>query len=101
MFFLSDELSFPSPEFADENGLLAVGGDLSTERLLLAYRNGIFPWYNEEPILWYSPDPRFVLFPSELKISRTMQKLIDKKTFHFTVNKAFSKVIQHCKTVSR
>lgn len=87
---------------ADEDGLLAIGGDLSTERLLLAYRSGIFPWYNEnEPICWWSPDPRFVLFPEELKVSSSMKTVLQNGRFRFTANKAFEKVIQHCKAVAR
>ena len=77
LFILGKELSFPPVDNAEENGMFAIGGDLSTERLLLAYRNGIFPWYNEdEPITWYCPDPRFVLFPQELRISKSMRTVI-------------------------
>jgi leucyl/phenylalanyl-tRNA--protein transferase len=102
MFILSKEIKFPAVELADENGLLAIGGDLSIERLLLAYRNGIFPWYNEsDPICWYSPDPRFVLFPDKLKISKSMKSILNKNEFHFTINKAFSEVILNCKTSTR
>ena len=73
MFLLSNDLVFPPVEMADEDGLLAIGGDLSTGRLLLAYQQGIFPWYSEQdPICWWCPDPRFVLFPDELKISRSI-----------------------------
>lgn len=87
---------------ADEDGLLAIGGDLSTERLLLAYRNGIFPWYNEdEPICWWSPDPRFVLYPAELKVSSSMKTVLQNGRFRFTTNRAFTQVIQSCKTVTR
>ena len=87
---------------ADEEGLLAVGGDLSAKRLLLAYRSGIFPWFNEEdPICWWSPNPRFVLFPNELKVSKSMQVLINKKQFQFTTNQAFAEVISNCKNVYR
>jgi len=78
-----------------------MGGDLSTERLLAAYRNGIFPWYEGETILWWSPDPRFVLFPDELKISKSIRPLLKRNEFDFTINKAFSQVIHHCKTVKR
>jgi leucyl/phenylalanyl-tRNA--protein transferase len=93
---------FPSVEEADEDGLLAVGGDLSVERLLNAYENGIFPWYNhDEPILWWSPNPRFVLFPEELKVSKSMQQLIRKETFAFTYNIAFEEVICNCSAVPR
>ena len=83
MFILTHNLKFPDVELADEDGLLAVGGDLSIERLSVAYRNGIFPWYNEEePIYWWCPNPRFVLFPEQLKISSGMKKIINKNEFH-------------------
>ena len=102
MHILTNDLYFPPLETADENGLLAIGGDLSTQRLLLAYRSGIFPWFNEEdPICWWSPDPRFVLFPEELKVSKSMQQVIKKKQFAFTVNKTFTDVILHCKNKNR
>jgi leucyl/phenylalanyl-tRNA--protein transferase len=102
MHILTKELIFPSPDFADEEGLLAFGGDLSIERLLLAYRNGIFPWFSEdEPICWWCPDPRFVLFPDELKISKSMRTVLNTGTFKFTINKAFDKVIRNCQKVSR
>jgi len=102
MFLLTNDLIFPPIEMADEDGLLAIGGDLSTERLLLAYRSGIFPWYNEdEPICWWSPDPRFVLFPGELKVSKSMQSVLRQGSFRFTINRAFKEVIQTCKTISR
>lgn len=87
---------------ADEDGLIAIGGDLSTERLLLAYRKGIFPWYNEaEPICWWSPDPRFILYPAELKISSSMRTVLNSGKFRFTINRSFTQVIQNCKTVTR
>lgn len=102
MFIIGHDFSFPPIEKADEDGLLAIGGDLKPERLLAAYRTGIFPWYNEgEPVLWWCPDPRFVLFPAELKVSSSMHKLLHKNFFHFTINKAFSQVIQLCKTTPR
>jgi leucyl/phenylalanyl-tRNA--protein transferase len=102
MFVLTKEIIFPPVDLADEEGLLAIGGDLSTERLLLAYTNGIFPWYNEgEPICWWCPDSRFVLFPAELKISKSMQTVLNNGSFRFTINKAFDKVIANCKTVTR
>lgn len=102
MFLLTNELFFPPVAMADETGLLAIGGDLNTERLLLAYRSGIFPWYNEdEPICWWSPDPRFVLFPGELKVSSSMKTVLQNGKYRFTVNRAFAQVIQNCKTVSR
>lgn len=94
---LTDELWFPLVEEAAEDGLLAAGGDLSTDRLLLAYRSGIFPWFNEEePPLWWSPDPRFVLFPQELYISKSMQQLFKRNKFEVTINKAFAEVIALC-----
>lgn len=102
MYILEKHLYFPPVTDADESGLLAVGGDLSAERLLLAYQNGIFPWYNEEdPILWWSPSPRCVLFPEKLKISKTMQQVINRKIFRFTVNQSFENVIIQCKTIKR
>jgi leucyl/phenylalanyl-tRNA--protein transferase len=101
LYVLEKELVFPPVELAEPDGLLAIGGDLSTERLLLAYRQGIFPWYEGEYILWWSPDPRFVLFPSELRISRSMKKLIQKNSFDFTMNTAFEKVIHDCKVIKR
>ncbi len=102
MFLLNKELFFPPVVTADEEGLLAIGGDLSTERLLLAYRSGIFPWYNEdEPICWWSPDPRFVLYPEELKVTGSMKTVLQNGKFRFTINRAFTQVIQNCKKVNR
>jgi len=102
MYLLNNDLVFPPLDMADEDGLLAIGGDLSTERLLLAYRSGIFPWYNEdEPICWWSPDPRFVLYPEELKVSSSMKTVLQNGKFRFTTNRAFEQVIQNCKSVSR
>src|ERR1022692_2674332 len=98
---LSNEILFPPVHLAEPEGLLAIGGDLSAERLLLAYRSGIFPWYEEDPILWWSPDPRFVLFPHELKVSKSMHQLIKRNAFEFTINKAFADVINNCKTIAR
>jgi len=86
---------------ADEDGLLAIGGDLSRARLLHAYRNGIFPWYEHKYILWWCPDPRVVLFPAELKISSSMKQLLKKQAFEFSVNNDFNSVISQCKAVSR
>lgn len=84
------------------DGLLAAGGDLGVDRLLLAYRSGIFPWYNEEdPPLWWSPDPRFVLFPDELKVSKSMKQVIKRNEFQFRVNTAFRQVIQNCSLIKR
>ena len=101
LFVLDKELYFPPVHLAEPDGLLAIGGDLSVERLLLAYKNGIFPWYEGEHILWWCPDPRFVLFPDELKISKSMKQLIKKEEFQFTINKAFEEVINNCKTIDR
>ena len=102
MFLLSNELYFPPVTEADEEGILAIGGDLSTQRLLLAYRNGIFPWYSDdEPIIWWCPNPRFVLFPDEIKISKSMRAVIKKQTYSFTINNCFNNVIKNCKTINR
>jgi leucyl/phenylalanyl-tRNA--protein transferase len=102
MHLLNNEISFPDPSTADADGLVAIGGDLSVERLLLAYKMGIFPWYNEdEPILWWSPDPRCVLFPDKLKISKSMKPVINKGEFRFTMNRAFKEVVTLCKTINR
>ena len=102
MFLLTNEMIFPPAEMADEDGLLAMGGDLSTERLLLAYRNGIFPWYNDdEPICWWSPDPRFVLFPEELKVSKSMHTILQNGRFRFVLNKNFKQVMENCKNIPR
>jgi len=100
--FLSDMLVFPDVEQANEEGLLAVGGDLSPERLLLAYQNGIFPWFNEDSlILWWSPDPRMVLFPRNIKISKSMRKVLRDQRFRLTTNTCFETVMEHCSTVKR
>lgn len=97
VFLLSDKIAFPPPHFAVKEGLLAVGGDLCRERLLLAYRMGIFPWYAEsEPVLWWSPDPRLVLYPDEIHISKTLKKILNKKLFSFTMDRAFERVIIAC-----
>jgi leucyl/phenylalanyl-tRNA--protein transferase len=102
MYLLSNDLVFPPVHLADENGLLALGGDLSSERLLLAYRQGIFPWFSKgEPILWYSPDPRMVLFPDKLHISKSMRQLIRKQKFSITINQNTNEVISNCKNIER
>ncbi|PKV48400.1 leucyl/phenylalanyl-tRNA--protein transferase [Aquimarina sp. MAR_2010_214] len=102
MYILTEAIQFPPITLADTNGLLAIGGDLSVDRLLKAYHNGIFPWYDDDqPILWYSPDPRMVLFPSELRVSKSMRQLIRKNKFEVTFNKAFESVVQHCATIKR
>lgn len=96
------DIWFPKPELADEDGLLAVGGDLSPDRLILAYHHGIFPWYSDEsPILWYSPHERFVLFPEKLKISSSMKNVIKKEQFKITYDTAFEDVIEACASISR
>ena len=100
VYHLSEELVFPSPYLATDEGLLAIGGDLSLKRLLLAYSNGIFPWYSEgEPILWWSPDPRLVLYPDELKVSRSLKKIIRQGVFQITIDCAFKEVISECARV--
>lgn len=104
MVFLNpDEISFPDPEFTHtENGLLAVGGDLSPERILFAYELGLFPWFNPgEDILWWCPDPRFVLFPKDLKISKSMKKIFRDEVFSFTENKCFRRVMEECQNTYR
>lgn len=101
IFALDESIHFPPVHLAEPDGLLAIGGDLSSERLLLAYQSGIFPWYSQPPILWWCPDPRFVLFPKELKISKSLRPLLNRSAFEFTVNKAFKEVISHCKNVDR
>ena len=100
--FLSERLEFPPLDRTDEEGLLAIGGDLSPERLLLAYKNGIFPWFNEgSPILWWSPEPRMVLFPHKVKVTKSMQKVMASKQFVLTQNKAFDEVIDQCAIIPR
>lgn len=102
VFRLPDEVVFPSPELAEEDGLLAVGGDLGPERLLLAYAMGIFPWYSDDsPILWWSPDPRLVLFPEDLKVSRSLRQTIKKGTYRITFDNAFEAVIRCCAEARR
>ncbi|MCD6010936.1 MAG: leucyl/phenylalanyl-tRNA--protein transferase [Flavipsychrobacter sp.] len=102
LHLLDDEVWFPPVSEALPDGLLAIGGDLRPERLLLAYRNGIFPWYNDdEPPLWWSPDPRFVLFPDELKVSKSMLQVIRKGEFEFKVDTDFEAVINNCRLLKR
>ncbi len=102
MIRIGNELIFPPTSLSDATGLLCYGGDLSIPRLLLAYRSGIFPWYSEdEPILWYSPNPRFVLFPYEIRISKSMRQVIRRGRFEFRMNTQFASVIRHCKEVDR
>jgi leucyl/phenylalanyl-tRNA--protein transferase len=100
VFQLSEKIVFPSPHLASKEGLLAVGGDLSPERLLLAYRLGIFPWYSErEPILWWSPDPRLVLYPADFQMPRSLKKAVRKAVFDVTMDQAFRQVMVECARV--
>jgi leucyl/phenylalanyl-tRNA--protein transferase len=102
IFQLDNRLIFPDPELAEPDGLLAIGGDLSAERLMNAYAQGIFPWYSEkEPILWYSPHERFVLFPNQLKISKSMRKVLQSNQFSVTFNQQFEAVIHACASAFR
>lgn len=102
IFRLDDRLLFPDPSFAEEDGLLAVGGGLSTDRLLLAYGNGIFPWYSDDdPILWYSPHERFVLYTSELKISKSMRQVLRSGKFTITTDTCFGNVVAACSAAKR
>ncbi|MCM5662479.1 leucyl/phenylalanyl-tRNA--protein transferase [Galbibacter mesophilus] len=102
MFFLTDSVKFPPVETASSDGVVAVGGDLSVKRLQEAYKKGIFPWFDQGSlILWWSPDPRMVLYPSEIKISKSMRKILQKKTFQITYNTAFEAVITNCAKIKR
>jgi len=102
MQILTKEIKFPNVNQANEDGILAIGGDLSVERLTLAYKSGIFPWFNEgEPIIWYAPEDRMVLFPKELKISKSMKQILKKDVFKITFNQNFENVIANCKNVYR
>ena len=100
VYRLTDEIIFPRPELSEEDGLLAVGGDLRWERLLLAYCNGIFPWYSKgEPILWWCPKPRFIIIPEEVKISKSMRRVFNKKEFTVTFDQDLTGVISMCKNI--
>jgi len=102
VFQLPDDILFPDPSLAEPDGLLAVGGDLSPERLLEAYKNGIFPWYSEhEPILWWSPDPRLVLFPQKFKVSHSLHQKIKKNIFSIKMDSDFEQVISACAEMER
>ena len=102
MQFLTEDINFPSVNQATPDGLLAIGGDLSIERLLLAYESGIFPWFEEgDPIMWWSPKQRMVLFLDELIVSHSMRNIINKNVFQVTFNKAFREVIQNCQSIKR
>lgn len=102
MHNLTSKLWFPDPKVASPDGLLAIGGDLSVARLWLAYNSGIFPWFNaNQPILWWSPDPRMVLFPKEFKASKTLRKTLRTDKFKITFNENFEQVISHCANIPR
>ncbi len=102
MYRLTDALLFPSPEQASDEGIVAVGGDLKPERVMLAYRKGIFPWFESDDfLLWWSPDPRMVLFPDQVKISKSMRAVLRKKQFEVTFNNAFDDVVEACAKVKR
>lgn len=102
MYFLTAELKFPPVDTANQEGLLAVGGDLSPQRLLLAYKSGIFPWFNDDSvILWWSPPERMVLRPEEVKISKSMRKVLRSNQFRLSVNTCFSQVIENCSNIYR
>lgn len=103
VYLITDELGFPPPHLSTEEGLLAIGGDLRPERLILAYRSGIFPWYTDgDPILWWSPDPRLILIPDQIKISRSLRKTIRQKKYQITMDTSFRQVITSCaKTLRR
>ncbi len=102
MQILTNKIKFPKVNQANEDGILAIGGDLSSERLILAYKNGIFPWFSQgEPIIWYAPEDRMVLFPNEIKISKSTKQILKKNTFKITFNQHFEKVIYYCKNTYR
>lgn len=102
MFYLSSNLFFPPVSQANYDGILAIGGDLSAERLLLAYKSGIFPWFEEgEPIIWWSPNPRMVLFLDELIVSKSMRNILNRNNFTVTFNQNFKDVISNCQNIKR
>ena len=102
MYYLSPALFFPPVSQANQDGILAVGGDLTPERLLLAYKSGIFPWFeHDEPIIWWSPNPRMVLFLDELIISKSMRNILNRNIFSVTFNQNFSDVISNCQNIER
>lgn len=101
-YFLNEELIFPPVHYADAHGILAIGGDLSPKRLLLAYQSGIFPWFSEgEPIIWWSPDPRFVLYPARLKVSKSMRQVLRREIFEVSVDQDFRAVVENCRHIKR
>ena len=102
IFELVKDNVFPDPELAENNGIIAIGGDLKPGRLLQAYRMGIFPWFNEnDPIVWWSPDPRMVLHPSELRVSHSLRKILKERLFEVTYDNDFEAVIENCKAQKR
>ena len=102
MYYLTEDLFFPPVSHSCSDGILAIGGDLSPERLKLAYLSGIFPWFNEGyPIVWWSPDPRMVLFLNDLIVSKSMRKILNRNVFKVTFNQNFRDVISNCKQVKR
>jgi len=102
MIFLNKDIKFPDVSKTSKEGILAIGGDLSPERLILAYKSGIFPWFeNDDPILWWSPNPRFVLFPEKLKVSKSMKQVMRNSDFEITINKDFEAVINNCSKIKR
>jgi len=102
MYYVFNDLFFPPVSEADEEGILAIGGDLDPERLELAYKSGIFPWFNEgDPILWWSPDPRMVLFLDELIVSKSMRNILNRNQFKVTLNQNFAAVISNCQNIKR
>ena len=102
MYYLSKELFFPNVSYADRDGVLAIGGDLSSERLQLAYTSGIFPWFEVgEPIMWWSPNPRMVLFLDELIVSKSMRNILNRDVFTVTFNQNFRDVISNCQNIKR
>jgi leucyl/phenylalanyl-tRNA---protein transferase len=102
MYYLSQDLFFPPVTHSNSDGILAIGGDLSPERLKLAYKSGVFPWFNEEdPIIWWSPNPRMVLFLDELVVSKSMRNVLNKNVFAVTFNQNFRDVMSHCQKVKR
>lgn len=102
MVLLTEKLEFPNVSKASSEGLLAIGGDLSTERLILAYKSGIFPWFDDDDIiLWWSPDPRFIMFPDRLKVSKSMRQLLRKTDFTVTINTDFKAVMTECSKAKR
>lgn len=102
MYYVFNDLFFPPVSESDEEGILAIGGDLDPERLKLAYKSGIFPWFNEgDPILWWSPDPRMVLFLDELIVSKSMRNILNRNEFKVTFNQNFAAVISNCQNIKR